>query len=373
MFWGDIVDNLLDEKYMQRALELATKGLGRTSPNPVVGALIVNNGQIVGEGYHRRAGTLHAEIHALNAANSKAQGAKMYVTLEPCSHYGQTPPCTEAIIRAGINEVIVATLDPNPKVAGRGIRVLQEAGITTRVGIKEDEAKTLNEVFFKYITSEKPFVCMKYAMTLDGKIATFSGDSRWISNARSRNYVHQLRNTYDAILVGIGTVLADNPTLNTRLDTEDVKDPIRIIIDGGLDIPLNSNIVQTSKSQKTIIFTVEEYRMQKAKELKNAGIEIVGVSGKEDNININMVVNKLGEMGITSLLVEGGAQINASFIENRLVDKLLCFLAPKIVGGIAPSPITGQGVKLMRDAYEFQKIDLVQIDNDILITAYTGW
>ncbi|HZJ84158.1 MAG TPA: bifunctional diaminohydroxyphosphoribosylaminopyrimidine deaminase/5-amino-6-(5-phosphoribosylamino)uracil reductase RibD [Syntrophomonadaceae bacterium] len=364
---------LNDDYYMDRALELARKGMGRTSPNPVVGAVIVNHGEIVGEGYHKKAGTLHAEIHALNVAKLKARGSKMYVTLEPCSHYGRTPPCTEAIIRAGVKEVIVATLDPNPQVAGRGIKFLQEAGIKTSVGIKGEEAKRQNEVFFKYITRKTPFICMKYAMTLDGKIATYSGDAKWISNAKSRNYVHQLRDIYDAILVGIGTIIADNPTLNTRLEKEDVKDPIRIIIDGKLELPFESNIVQTSKLQKTIIFTAEGYEQEKAANLMQAGIEIIPIAGEADKLDLNEVVDRLGDMGITSILVEGGAQINASFLENKLADKILSFIAPKIVGGKAPSPVTGQGIKLMRDAYEFKLIEVEQFGNDTLIKAYTGW
>ncbi len=364
---------LNDDYYMDRALELARKGMGRTSPNPMVGAVIVNHGEIVGEGYHRKAGGLHAEIHALNAAKLKARGSKMYVTLEPCSHYGRTPPCTEAIVQAGVKEVIVATLDPNPQVAGRGIKFLQAAGIETSVGIKEKEAKKQNEVFFKYITRKIPFICMKYAMTLDGKIATRSGDAKWISNEKSRNYVHELRNIYDAILVGIGTVIADNPTLNTRLDMVDIKNPIRIIIDGKLEIPLDSNIVQTSKLQKTIIFTSGGYKQEKATNLIQAGIKVIPVAGQVDKLDMNEVVVKLGDMGISSVLVEGGAQINASFLENKLADKILSFIAPKIVGGRAPSPVTGQGVNLMRDAYEFELIEVDRFGNDILIKAYTGW
>ncbi len=367
------MDINIDEKYMQRALDLAGLALGRTSPNPVVGAVIVKNGQIIGEGYHQKAGTPHAEVHALNAAGSVARGGVMYVTLEPCSHYGKTPPCAEAIVKSGIKEVVIATLDPNPKVAGRGIKILQQAGITTRVGIMEKEALAQNEVFFKYITTKRPFICLKYAMTLDGKIATYQGDSKWISNEESRQYVHQLRNIYDAILVGIGTVLADNPTLNTRLDIPDLKDPVRIIIDGMLDIPLASNIVKTSSKQKTIIFTAVRGNNEKVGKLLEAGIELINIRGEPHKLNILEIVNKLGEKGVTSLLVEGGTQINASFLENKLVDKILCFIAPKIVGGIAPSPVTGSGVALMQDAYQLGNVQVQKIGNDTLIKAYTGW
>lgn len=362
------------EKYMQRALELAKCALGRTSPNPVVGAVIVKEGKIIGEGYHKKAGSHHAEIEALNSADhNEVKGATMYVTLEPCSHYGKTPPCAEAIIEAGIKEVVVATLDPNPKVAGRGIKMLEEAGIKTIVGVLEQEALIQNEVFFKYITTGLPFVCMKYAMTLDGKIATYTGDSKWISNEDSRYYVHQLRNIYDGILVGIGTVLSDNPRLNTRLDIADKKDPVRIIIDGNLELPLDSCVVKTSNEQKTIVFTSTKRNQEKADELSKAGIKVIEVSGEPDDLNLSEVLTKLGELGITSVLVEGGAEINASLLKHKLVDKILCFVAPKIVGGVAPSPVKGEGIALMKDAFEFNSVEIEKIGNDILIKAYTGW
>lgn len=363
----------LDEKYMKRALELAGMAAGRTSPNPLVGAVIVKDGNIVGEGYHQKAGTPHAEIHALITAQGRAIGATMYVTLEPCSHFGSTPPCAQAIVESGIQEVVVATLDPNPKVAGRGIEILQNAGIRTRIGLMEKEACTQNEIFLKYITTGLPFVCMKYAMTLDGKIATYTGDSKWISNAESREYVHQLRNVYDAILVGIGTVLADNPNLNTRLNIPQPKDPIRVVIDGDLDIPLNSDIVKSSRQQKTILFTSIKSSNEKAALLSKNDIEIIRVSGEPTQIDLKEVINKLGSKGITSLLVEGGAQINASFLDNKLADKLLCFIAPKIVGGVAPSPVAGQGVAFMKNAYQFDEVNVKTIGNDTLIEAYTRW
>lgn len=362
------------EKYMKRALKLASYALGRTSPNPLVGAVIVKNGEIIGEGYHKKAGTSHAEIVALNAANKdEVKDATMYVTLEPCSHYGKTPPCAKAIIEAGIKEVVIATLDPNPKVAGRGLKMLQEAGISTIVGVLEKEALIQNEVFFKYITTKLPFVCMKYAMTLDGKIATHTGDSKWISNEESRKYVHHLRNIYDGILVGIGTVLSDNPMLNTRLDDIDKKDPIRIVVDGKLDLPLDSNIVKTSSEQETMVFTSTIRDQEKANFLINAGIKLIEVSGKPDELNMSEVFNILGELGVTSVLVEGGAQINASLLKHKLVDKILCFVAPKIVGGVAPTPIEGEGIALMKDAYQLDSIEIEQIGNDTLIKAYTRW
>lgn len=364
----------IHEQYMKKALQLASRALGRTSPNPLVGAVIVKNGNIISEGYHKKAGTPHAEIHALNAADKdEVKGATMYVTLEPCSHYGKTPPCTKAIIEAGIKEVVIATLDPNPKVAGRGLKILEEAGIKTTVGVLEKEALIQNEVFLKYITRKLPFVCMKYAMTLDGKIATSTGDSRWISNEQSREYVHHLRNIYDGILVGIGTVLTDDPMLNTRLDDIDKKDPIRIIIDGKLELPHDSNIVKTSGEQETIVFTTSIKNQEKALYLTNAGMKLIEVGGLPDELNMLEVFSKLGDLGITSVLVEGGAQINASLLKHKLVDKILCFVAPKIVGGVAPTPITGAGIPLMKDAYRLESIEIEKIGNDTLIKAYTGW
>jgi diaminohydroxyphosphoribosylaminopyrimidine deaminase/5-amino-6-(5-phosphoribosylamino)uracil reductase len=254
---------------------LAKKAQGRTNPNPMVGAILVRDGSIVGEGYHKKAGTPHAEVHALNAAGEQARGSVLYVTLEPCSHFGRTPPCAEAVVKAGVKRVVAAILDPNPKVAGRGIEILKKAGVQTKVGVLENEARRLNEVFFKYIKTGLPFVALKTAMSLDGKIAAGSGDSKWITNERSREYVHYLRNVYDAILVGIGTVLKDNPRLNTRLDILDKRDLVRVVIDGNLDIPYDSNIVQTAGEQRTIVFTSAASPEEKLEQLNNYGIEII--------------------------------------------------------------------------------------------------
>lgn len=360
-----------DEKYIQHALNLAVKALGRTNPNPVVGAVLVKDGCIVGEGYHKQAGTPHAEIHALNAAGENAQGATLYVTLEPCSHYGKTPPCAEAVARAGIKRVVAAMLDPNPKVAGRGIEILQKAGISTRVGVLEASARRINEVFCKYITTGMPFVTLKTAMSLDGKIATRSGHSQWITNESSRKYVHQLRNIYDAVLVGTGTVIKDNPRLNTRLDDEKKRDPIRIIIDGNLDISVDSNIVQTSLEQRTIVFTSAVSPNRKADILQKFGMEIIRMDEKPEQLPIKNILEILGQMEICSLLIEGGGEINGYMLENDLVDKVHWFVAPKIIGGRnAPSPVGGMGVNVMEQARELKDMEITKFGQDIMITGY---
>ncbi len=365
--------NEIDRKYMERAIELAARARGRTSPNPLVGAVIVKDGQIVGEGYHQKAGTAHAEIHALKAAGQQAWGASLYVSLEPCCHQGRTPPCTEAIIKAGIKRVVIAVLDPNPKVAGKGVKILQEAGIETEVGVMKEDALYLNEIFFKYIQQKLPFVAIKTAMTLDGKIATGSGDSRWVTGAAARKYVHHLRNTYDAILVGIGTVLADNPQLNTRLDQELTRDPIRIVIDSNLDLPLDSVIACSSREQPTIIFCGMHIDDHKAQDLALLGIEIIKLELEDDQVPLSTAMSILAHREISSVLVEGGGEINASFINQGLVDKLYWFIAPKIVGGRGgPSPVGGNGCQFMNEAVQLTISKVQSFGKDILITAILG-
>jgi diaminohydroxyphosphoribosylaminopyrimidine deaminase/5-amino-6-(5-phosphoribosylamino)uracil reductase len=363
-----------DIHYMQRALDLARKGMGRTNPNPMVGAVIVKNGQIIAEGYHKKAGTPHAEIHALNAAGQDALFSTIYVSLEPCSHHGRTPPCADALVNAGIKRAVIASLDPNPQVSGRGLKILQDAGIETEVGVLEKEALKLNEVFFKYITSKRPFISLKTAVTLDGKIASWNGDSRWISNPASRKYVHNLRNVYDGIMVGIGTVLADDPMLNTRLDIDDKRDPLRIIIDGDLELPLESKIVKSSREQKTLVFTSRINNHSKAAQLQDAGIEIIELGGNPQKLAVKKALEILGEREVCSILLEGGAELNAYMIEHKLINKVYWFIAPKIIGGRnSPSPIAGQGIELMDNALCLHNVDMQRIQDDILITAYTGW
>lgn len=360
-----------DEQYMKRALEIASLARGRTSPNPMVGAVIVKNGQIVGEGYHRQAGTPHAEVHAIADAGQQAAGADLYVSLEPCCHYGKTPPCTEAIISAGIKRVVAAVTDPNPKVAGQGLRILQEAGIETKVGVLEREALRLNEVFIKYITAGMPFVSVKTAMTLDGKIASHSRDSRWVTGESAREYVHQLRNYYDAILVGIGTVLADDPRLNTRLQGIPSRDPVRVIIDSTLQIPRESTIVQTSHEQRTLLFCSPDCPQDRRVQLESAGIEIYSTPCQNGQVSLQHVMQQLAEEHICSVLVEGGAEINASLLKEQLVDKVYWFIAPKLIGGRqALSPIGGTGLDKMSEAWVLTSYDICRFEQDLLITGY---
>lgn len=363
-----------DQQYMQRALDLAALALGRTSPNPVVGAVIVKDGCIVGEGYHRKAGTPHAEIHALEQAGDLARGAAIYVTLEPCSHYGKTPPCAQALIKAGISKVSAAVLDPNPKVSGRGMAMLEQAGIVTEVGLLADQAIKQNEAFFKAITREIPWIAIKTAMTLDGKIATHTGNSRWITSDLAREYVHRLRNQYDAIMVGIGTVLADDPLLNTRLNEDDSRDPVRIIVDGELQLPASSRIAQSSLKQRTIIFTSRNADHNRETSLSSLGLEIIRIGGEPDNLSLEQLFKHLHSIGLNSVLVEGGAKLNAALMTQRWVDKVYWFIALKIVGGEnAPGPIGGAGVAEMSEAVALNNWQIRTIGPDLIIEAYTGW
>ena len=354
---------------MREALRIAAYASGRTTPNPLVGAVIVKDNRIVGQGWHRKAGTEHAEIHALHQAGELAKGADIYVTLEPCSHYGKTPPCCQAIIKAGIKKVIVAMTDPNPLVAGNGLKELKAAGIEVVEGVCRDEAEKLNEVFLKWIVHKMPFIVVKTAMTLDGKIATVSGDSKWITNEKSRKFVHQLRDLYDGILIGIGTVLADNPTLTTRLDHLG-KNPVRIIVDSKARIPLDS-IVITDKSAHTILAVTERASQEKIAALLQVGIEVIVTKEKADRVDLSDLLKILAEKNICSILVEGGSRINYSFFVEHLVDKVHCFIAPKIIGGTdAASPVGGKGTFYMKDAYQLNDITTERFDEDILITGY---
>lgn len=360
-----------DEVYMRRALELAALATGRTSPNPLVGAVVVKDGAVVGEGYHHRAGTPHAEVHALRQAGESARGGTLYVTLEPCNHHGLTPPCTRAVINAGVKRCVVALEDPNPLVNGRGLSTLEQAGIVIETGLLQAEAEKQNEVFIKYICSGLPFVTLKTAMTLDGKIASHSGDSKWITSEPARHWVHQLRDRSDAILVGIGTVLADDPRLNTRLNDREGRDPVRLIVDGRLDLPVNSQIASSSKQQTTLVFTSEKADPRRAKRLEQLGLEVITIDGAPDDLNLEQVLQIAAHRKLCSVLVEGGGSINASLLKYNLIDKLYWFIAPKIIGGAkAPSPVEGSGCKNMADAIEVEDLQITFIGQDILATGY---
>ncbi len=356
---------ITDELFMNEALLEAEKGRGFVSPNPMVGALIVKEGRIIGKGYHKQYGGLHAERNALASCTESPEGATMYVTLEPCCHYGKTPPCTDAIIENRIAAVVCASLDPNPLVAGKGIVTLKQHGIDVKVGVLEKESKKLNEVFFHYITTGTPFVVMKYAMTLDGKIATASGKSRWITGEAAREHAHRSRHNYRAIMVGSGTVLEDDPLLTSRV--EGGRDPIRIICDTRLRTPLESKIVQTANEVETIVATASNDK-RKIQELKEKGIEVLSLTEKNGHIDLIELMDILGEKKIDSILLEGGATLHAAALESGIVNKVQAYIAPKIFGGTtAKSPVGGAGADEPEQAWLVQNRVLTVLGEDILL------
>ena len=360
-----------DRKFMEHALALAEKARGRTSPNPLVGAVIVRAGEIVGEGYHQKAGEAHAELHALNQAKRLAEGATMYVTLEPCCHWGRTPPCTETIIRAKLANVFVAMEDPNPRVAGNGIRQLEEAGMSVQVGICEEESRKLNEVFIKYITTQCPFVILKSAISLDGKIATASGESQWITSEASRLKGHEIRAQVDAILVGIGTVLQDNPSLTVRLPERQKEDPIRVVVDSHGRTPLGAKVFNSDSSSGALIAITENAPSEKIEALKSIGADVLAIEEKDGRVCLRALMRELASREITSVLIEGGGEINAAALQAGIVDKLMFFVAPKLIGGkAAPGPIGGVGIARLAEAYELRDITTSQIGADVLIEGY---
>ena len=320
-----------DQDYMKQALKLARKGLGKTSPNPMVGAVIVKDNQIIGRGYHHHYGGNHAEINAFQNARESVNGATLYVTLEPCCYYGKTPPCVEAIIRNNIDKVIIGTLDPNPQVNGRGVEILRQHGIETKVGVLEAECRDLNEAHFKYMSTGLPLVTLKFAQTLDGRIATASGDSRWISGQKFRRLAHQLRATSDAVMVGIDTVLADDPQLTVRLVKG--RNPTRVILDTRLRIPLDAEVIRNREVAPTIIAATSRADEKKLARLREMGIEVMVI--KEDEageVDLRHLLSVLGERGISSVLVEGGAGVITSLLRQNLADKVIIAIAPKIMG-----------------------------------------
>ncbi|MBV7276693.1 bifunctional diaminohydroxyphosphoribosylaminopyrimidine deaminase/5-amino-6-(5-phosphoribosylamino)uracil reductase RibD [Clostridiaceae bacterium UIB06] len=362
----------VNESYMNIALDLAKKGEGAVNPNPLVGAVVVKDNEIVGRGYHKFYGGPHAEVYALREAGEKAAGADIYVSLEPCSHYGKTPPCVEAIKKAGIKRVIVAMKDPNPLVAGRGINFLKENGIEVITGILEDEAKALNEIFIKYITSKMPFVILKTAMTIDGKIATFTGDSKWISGEESREYVHRIRNKVMGIMAGIGTIIKDDPLLTTRVKEEEGKSPKAIIIDSKLRIPLEAKILGTVKEREVIIACTDEFDNDKKNALEQKGVRII-VTPKDggSKVDLKYLVEEIGKLGIDSILLEGGGTLNFSALNYGIVNKIICFIAPKILGGQdAKTSVEGKGVEKIQDAIKVNNIEYKTIGKDLLLEGY---
>lgn len=363
-----------DEKYMRYAIELAKRGEGAVNPNPLVGAVIVKDGRIIGSGYHAAYGGLHAERAAIANLTESAEGAEMYVTLEPCCHFGKQPPCTHAVAESKISRVYVGSDDPNEKVSGRGIRYLRDRGIEVITGVLKSECDAINRPFFHYITTKTPYVVMKYAMTMDGKIASYTKDSKWVSNEESRQVVQWMRNRYVGIMVGINTVLEDNPRLTCRLDGG--RNPIRIICDSHLRLPPDSEIVNTAKAVKTIVATIDVSEKAKNREmsdriklLQEKGVEILDVKSYNGHVDLRELMVKLGEMGIDGIMLEGGGTINYSAIEQDIVNEVVLFIAPKIIGGQwSPTPVAGEGIDLMSKAMQFSLMEVSRIDEDIMLT-----
>lgn len=360
----------MDDRYfMKRALGLALKAKGRTSPNPMVGAVIVRNGMIMAEGFHKMAGTPHAEAIAIEKAGKKARGSTLYVNLEPCCHTEKkTPPCTRAIIEAGLKRIVVAMIDPNPMVSGRGLDELRAAGIKVDIGVMEDSARKLNEAYIKFITQRKPFVILKIAQSLDGKIATSSGESRWITGERARRFVHRMRDEVDAVLVGIGTIKKDNPSLDCRI--KGGRNPYRIIVDSRLNIPLNSKVLR-HKDQRTIIATTAKASREKIRVIEDSGNRVLIIKEKDGRVDIANLIKELGRFEIISLMIEGGSSISASAISEGIVDKILFFIAPMIIGGVDAVPsVGGKSPHLPEDAVKIKHLQARWFGEDILLEGY---
>ena len=367
-----------EEKYMRRAIKLAKKGSGHVNPNPLVGAVIVRDGEIIGEGYHECYGQLHAESNAIANAKKRGnslEGSTIYVTLEPCCHYGKTPPCTEASIEEKIARVVVGSDDPNPLVSGKGFQMLREKGIEVIPHFLKEECDAMNHVFFHYIRTGTPYVAMKYAMTMDGKIACYTGDSKWVTGEESRAHVQTLRNHYKGIMAGIGTVLADDPMLNCRI--EGGRDPIRIIADSHLRIPMDSQLVRTAGQQPLIVACLPDADEEKAAQLQEKGVEVLRIPGvttaditeeQKEVISLPVLMKELGARKIDGILLEGGGQLNESALQAGIVDRIYCYIAPKIFGGAqAKTPVEGQGLTRAADAWQFNRIGMQEFGQDILL------
>ena len=363
-FFGGV--KMSDTEYMKLAIKLAKKGAGYVNPNPMVGAVIVKDNRIIGQGYHEIFGGLHAERNALKNCRESPVGATLYVTLEPCCHYGKTPPCTEAIIKSGITRVVVGTLDCNPIVSGKGVKVLEENNIQVVIGILEMECQQLIKVFRKYVTRHIPYVFMKYAMTMDGKIATYTNQSKWISGEKARKQVHQFRHKVTAIMVGVNTVIQDDPLLTCRL--ENGENPIRIVCDTDLRTPITSKIIKTANDIKTYIATssIDESKIAL---YRKCGCEIIYTKKKGNHIDLMNLMQCLGNMQIDSLLLEGGSAMNWSALEQQIVDEVQIYIAPKIFGGSAKSPVSGQGVAFPNDAIMLKPYAFSQVGNDYFIES----
>jgi diaminohydroxyphosphoribosylaminopyrimidine deaminase/5-amino-6-(5-phosphoribosylamino)uracil reductase len=357
-----------DEHWMRRALRLAEKGRGRTSPNPMVGAVLVKNGKLIAEGFHAKAGGAHAEVVAIERARNEAADSTLYLNLEPCTHVGKTPPCAPLVVQAGIKRAVIGMKDPNPLVQGRGVEILQHSGIEVTLGVLEEECLRLNEAFSKYINNKEPFVILKVATTLDGRIATREGESKWISNEDSRRVVYRLRDGVDGVIVGIGTVLKDDPRLTARIPKG--RDPYRVILDSSLRIPEDAQVLHEPFS-KTIIAATEKVPVDKMERLHKRGVQVLQLDSDKGRVNLVSLLRHLGEMGMMSLLVEGGSQVNGSFLDQGLIDKILFFLGPKLLGDPQALGIFGgKGSSDLQRAVSLRDLRTKKIGEDLLVEGY---
>lgn len=359
-----------DNHYMEQALELARKGQGFTSPNPMVGAVVVNNDRIVGQGYHQFVGGPHAEVNAIDDAGKKARNATLYVTLEPCNHHGRTPPCTQKIITAGLARVVVAMKDPNPDVSGGGIACLRERGIEVTTDICRRKALVLNEFFVKHVRSKRPFVILKCAATLDGYIAAHTGDSKWVTGPVARKHVHRLRHAVDAIMVGIGTVTADDPRLTARLDEHSTVDPLRIVLDTHLSIAKQATVLNLNSDSDTLLVCSDDVSGDRIKQVQHYGAQVMTLPQDGNRLSLDHLMNRLGARGVTSLLIEGGSRVAGSALAEGIVDKINFFYAPKILGGGGIPIFTGTGPDFMKESLVVRHMKVDKMGDDILVEGY---
>lgn len=360
-------DRAVAEFFMRLAVDEARKGVGRTSPNPAVGAVIVKAGRVLSRGYHRRAGTPHAEVVAIQAAKGRTRGADLYTTLEPCNHFGRTPPCSQAILDAGIRRVVCGSSDPNPVVNGKGIARLRKAGVEVVTGVLAEECDALNRPFFKWMKARMPFVTLKAAITLDGKLASSTGDSRWVTGEAARERVHRLRDQADAVLVGAGTVEKDDPQLTTRVPGG--RDAVRVIVDSKLRLSPNAKVFTQPSAAKTVVATLQKVDSPKARKLAKQGVDVWNVPARGGRVDLKSLLRQLGEAGLLHVFVEGGSEVFASFLKDELADELLLFIAPKIVGASGISWAGELGVKEMAKALKLEATKVDRVGEDILVTA----